>query len=56
MAAETELSAPADETRRFGRLLLGAAGLMLALAVGLWATYGGAVFMNVMATAWSYCF
>ena len=29
---------------------------MLALAVVLWAYYGGAVFMSVMATAWSYCF
>ena len=56
MAVDSELPPPADETRRFGRLLLGAAGLMLALSVGLWATYGGAVFMNVMATAWSYCF
>lgn len=56
MAAETDLPLQADESRRFGRLLLAAAGLMLLLGTGLWVTYGGAVFLNVMATAWSYCF
>jgi len=44
------------EGRSFARHLLLAAAAMLVLAVVLWTYYGGAVFMSVMATAWSYCF
>ena len=61
MPAESDIAGHDDavqaaEIRRFGRGMIGAGLGLLALALALWAIYGSAVFMNVMTTAWSYCF
>lgn len=59
MAASDQIRADDAEKAQTRALLKGVgvgAVVLVGLAVGLWARYGTAVFLDTMATAWAYCF
>lgn len=56
--AEHTVGEPAATTanRTLVRTLILAAAVLFLVALGLWARYGSAIFLETMANAWAYCF
>lgn len=55
-AEHADAGNPASGNRALIRTLALAGAALFALALGLWAQYGTAIFMETMANAWAYCF